>query len=96
MWRPASLKLAGEIAGLDPKAANEVFLELLSDENLNQDRVCEPHRQAHHPERQPGQKVLNEHPFNNAGNVIKPFDQKIDMAKKIIHVIDRLNERLSV
>ena len=92
------LKLAGGIVGLDPKAANEVFAEFLTDENLNQNQMEFVNLIVKHIIQNGSldKKVLNEHPFNKAGNVTKLFDQKIDTAKKIIHVIDRLNGRLSV
>ena len=41
-------------------------------------------------------RVLNEHPFNKRGNVVNLFDGKLDIAKRIIGVIDKINGRLSV
>ena len=41
-------------------------------------------------------RVLNEHPFNKRGNVMNLFDGKLDIAKRIIGVIDRINERFSL
>ncbi|SDZ15250.1 DEAD/DEAH box helicase family protein [Tindallia californiensis] len=92
------LKLAGTIVGLDPKAANEAFSEFLADENLNQNQQEFVKLIVNYIIQNGSldKKVLNKHPFNKSGNVTKLFDQKIDTAKKIIHVIDRLNGRLSV
>ena len=41
-------------------------------------------------------KILNDHPFNKSGTVIRIFDGKVDKAKKIIKKIDEVNERLSM
>ena len=41
-------------------------------------------------------RVLNEHPFNKRGNVMHLFEGKLDIAKRIIGVIDQINGRLSV
>ena len=92
------LNLVSKIVGLDPKAANEVFSEFLSDEglNLNQmefvklvvDYIIKNGSLDKH--------VLNEHPFNKRGNVMYLFEGKLDIAKRIIGAIDTVNGRLSI
>lgn len=41
-------------------------------------------------------EIINEHPFNKRGNIVDLFTGKIDIAKKIISVVDHLNARLIV
>lgn len=92
------LKLVSKIVGLDPKAANEIFSEFLSDENLNANQMEFVKLIVNYVVKNGSldKKVLNEHPFNKSGNVIKLFDGKIDIAKKIIGLIDKINGRLTI
>lgn len=92
------LKLVSKIVGLDPKTANEVFSEFLSDENLTVHQIEFVTLIVNYIIKNGSleKKVLNEHPFNKSGNVIKLFDGKLDTAKNIIKTIDELNERLSI
>lgn len=41
-------------------------------------------------------EVLNEHPFNKFGNVVNLFEDKLEIARRIIKRIDELNSRLGV
>lgn len=41
-------------------------------------------------------QVINEHLFNKRGNVMHLFDGRLNVARRIIHVIDKINGRLSV
>ncbi|WP_212382246.1 type I restriction-modification enzyme R subunit C-terminal domain-containing protein [Alkaliphilus sp. B6464] len=90
--------MVSKTVGLDSKAANEAFSEFLSDENLNVNQMEFVRRIVNHIIKNGSldKKVLNEHPFNKSGNVIKLFDGKIDTAKKIISIIDKLNGRLTI
>ena len=74
------------------------FAGFLSDENLNQNQMAFMNLMVKHiiQNGRLDKKVLNEHPFNKAGNVTRLFEQKTDTAKKIMHVIDRLNDKLRV
>ncbi len=92
------LKLVSKIVGLDPKAANEAFSEFLTDENLTLQQMEFVNLIVNYIIKNGSmdKNVLNEHPFNKSGNVVKLFEGKIDTAKKIISVIDKLNERLSI
>lgn len=92
------LKLVSKIVGLDPQAANEVFSEFLSDEtlNLNQMEFVKLVVNFIIKNGSLDKHVLNEHPFNKSGNVLHIFDGKLDVAKKIINVIDAINHRLSI
>lgn len=92
------LKLVSKIVGLDPAATNEIFSDFLSDESLNINQMEFVKLIVNYIIKNGSidKKILNEHPFNKRGNVIKLFDGKIDIAKKIIGVIDKINERFSV
>ena len=92
------LKLVSKIVGLDPKAANEIFSEFLSDEKLNIYQMKFVNLIVNYIIKNGSlnKRILNEHPFNKKGNVIALFDGKIDIAQKIIRTIDQLNNRLSI
>lgn len=92
------LKLVSKIVGLDPLAANEVFSEFLSDESLNLNQMEFVKLIVNYIIKNGSldKRVLNEHPFNKRGNVLHLFDGKLDVAKRIISVIDQINGRLSV
>ena len=92
------LKLVSKIVGLDPKAANEVFSEFLSDQNLTLQQMEFVNLIVNYIIKNGSldKNVLNEHPFNKSGSVVKLFEDKIDIAKRIIRVIDKLNDRLSI
>jgi len=92
------LKLVSKIVGLDSLAANEVFSEFLSDESLNLNQMEFVKLVVNYIIKNGSldKRVLNEHPFNKRGNVMHLFDGKLDVAKRIIGVIDKINGRLSV
>ncbi|MDP4145785.1 MAG: DEAD/DEAH box helicase family protein [Bacillota bacterium] len=92
------LKLVSKIVGLDAQAANEVFSEFLSDETLNVNQMEFVKLVVNYIIKNGSldKRVLNEHPFNKRGNVMNLFDGKLDIAKKIICIIDKINDRLSV
>lgn len=92
------LKLVSKIVGLDPQATNEVFSEFLSDEILNIYQMEFVKLVVDYIIKNGSldKRVLNEHPFNKRGNVMHLFDGKLDLAKRIIGVIDKINRRLSV
>ncbi|GMQ56599.1 DEAD/DEAH box helicase family protein [Vallitalea sediminicola] len=92
------LKLVSKIVGLDPLTANEVFSEFLSDESLNLNQMEFVKLVANYIVKNGSldKRVLNEHPFNKRGNIMHLFDGKLNIAKQIIGVIDKINERLSV
>ena len=92
------LKLVSKIVGLDPQAANEVFSEFLSDESLNINQMEFVKLVVNYIIKNGSldKKVINEHPFNKRGNVMQLFDGKLDTARKIITVIDKINARLSI
>lgn len=92
------LKLVSKIVGLDPQAANEVFSEFLSDETLNLKQMEFVKLVVNFIIKNGSldKHVLNEHPFNKSGNVLYIFDGKLDVAKKIINVIDTINHRLTI
>lgn len=92
------LKLVSKIVGLDPQAANTVFSEFLSDESLNLNQMEFVRLVVNYMIKNGSldKRVLNEHPFNKRGNVMNLFEGKLDVAKRIIGVIDQINGRLSV
>ena len=92
------LMLVSKIVGLDPQAANEVFAEFLSDESLNINQMEFVKLLVNYIIKNGSidKRVLNEHPFNKRGNVMHLFDGKLDIAKRIIRTIDKINDRLCV
>lgn len=92
------LKLVSKVVGLDPQAANEVFSEFLSDETLNLHQMEFVKLVVNFIIKNGSldKHVLSEHPFNKSGNVLHIFDGKLDVAKKIINVIDAINHRLTI
>ncbi len=91
------LKLVSSIVGIDPKAANSVFSDFLSDESLNMNQMEFVKLIVNYIIKNGSldKRVLNEHPFNKKGNVMNLFDGKLDVVKNIIKAIDKLNNRLS-
>ena len=92
------LMLVSKIVGLDPQAANEAFAEFLSDESLNINQMEFVKLLVNYIIKNGSidTRVLNEHPFNKCGNVMHLFDGKLDIAKRIIRTIDKINDRLCV
>jgi type I restriction enzyme, R subunit len=92
------LKLVSKIVGLDPMAANELFSEFLSNESLDINQMEFVKLIVNYIIKNGSldKRVLNEHPFNKRGNVTNLFEGKLDIAKKIISVIDKINGRLIV
>ena len=92
------LKLVSKIVGLDPQAANAVFSEFLSDESLNINQMEFVKLVVNYIIKNGSldKRVLNEHPFNKRGNVVNLFDGKLDVAKRIVGVIDKINSRLII
>ena len=92
------LMLVSKIVGLDPQAANEAFAEFLSDESLNINQMEFVKLLVNYIIKNGSidKRVLNEHPFNKCGNVMHLFDGKLDIAKRIIRTIDKINDRLCV
>lgn len=92
------LKLVSRIVGLDPVAANEAFSEFLTDESLNSNQMEFVKLIVNYVIENGtiDKEVLNEHPFNKFGNVVNLFEDKLEIARRIIKRIDELNSRLGV
>lgn len=81
------------IVGVDKEAANKLFSKFLSDENLNANQrdfvkmIVDYVVSKGIIERE----ELNEYPFNKYGNLAQLFDGKIEIAKEIISVINRVS-----
>ena len=92
------LKLVSRTVGLDPQAANEVFSEFLSDENLNLNQMEFVKLIVNYVIKNGSieKRILNEHPFNKQGNIMQLFDGKLEVAKRIVSVVDQINDRLSI
>jgi hypothetical protein len=78
-----------KIVGLSPKAANEVFSEFPSDENLIPQQMEFTKLIVNYiiKNGRLDKKVLNKHPSNKSGNAIKLFEGKSHTVKKIIGTI---------
>lgn len=92
------LKMVSNIVGIDPRAANEVFSEFLSNESLDTHQMEFVKLVVNHIIKNGSldKRILNEHPFNKRGSVMNLFDGRLDVAKHIIGVIDQINSRLSI
>jgi len=92
------LKLVIKTVGLDPKAANEAFSKFLTDETLNYYQMEFVNSIVNFVIKNGiiDKQILNEHPFNKYGNVVKLFEGKINVAKGLISVIDGINGRVEV
>ncbi len=92
------INIVSSLVGLDPKAANELFSEFISDESLNSDQISFVKLIVDYVIKNGSidKNLLNEYPFTKKGNISHLFDGKIDVAKKIIEVIDGINSRLVV
>lgn len=92
------LKLVLKTLGMDQNAANELFSEFLSDESLNTEQINFVKLILNYVSTNGfiEKRELNEYPFNAHGNVVDLFEGQFETAKKIIDVIDGLNERVNV
>jgi len=91
------MRLVAGLVGLDTGAAQALFAGFIDDETLNRDQIEFVELVVDHVAQNGGieKRVLNEHPFNKHGNLIKLFDGRVDVARGIVSVIDKLNARLS-
>ncbi|WP_243259348.1 type I restriction-modification enzyme R subunit C-terminal domain-containing protein [Clostridium sp. 'deep sea'] len=92
------LKMVSRIVGLEPQTANEIFSEFLTDENLNVKQMEFVKLIVNYIIKNGSieKEIINEHPFNKRGNIVNLFTGKLDVAREIIKVVDKLNERLIV
>ncbi len=92
------LSIVSKMVGLEAKTANELFSEFISDESLNSEQINFVKLIVDYIIRNGSidKNLLNEYPFTQNGNIIKLFDGKIDVARKIIVVIDDINSRFII
>jgi type I restriction enzyme R subunit len=92
------LKLVASLVGLERSAANELFSEFISDQSLNSNQMEFVTLIVNHVVENGllDKTILNDHPFNKYGNIVSLFDGKVEVVKKIVSRIDRLNSRVSV
>ncbi len=92
------LSIVGKMVGLEPKAANELFSEFISDESLNSDQIDFVKLIVDYIIQNGSldKNLLNEYPFTKKGSIVNLFDGKIDVVRKIISVIDGINSRLII
>ncbi|MDD2402614.1 MAG: DEAD/DEAH box helicase family protein, partial [Clostridia bacterium] len=91
-------KLVRKIVGLEPKVANEIFSDFLSNESLNKNQMEFVKRIVDFVIKNGivDKMVLSEHPFNKHGSIANLFVGKIDIAKRIISRIDEINANAGV
>lgn len=90
--------LVREIVGLDKQAVNEVFSEFLTEGRLNSNQIDFLKRIIDYIS-QNGileKKELLRDPFRQLGTISKLFEDNQDDAKKIIEIIDYINENGTV
>lgn len=86
-------KLVRQIVGLDPQAANEAFSEFLSTERLNihQSKFVKLIVDYVVKNGIMDKRVLQEEPFKTVGSIVELFQDNMNDARKIIHIIDDIN-----
>ena len=91
------LKLVASITGMERQAAEKEFSKFLNDENLNSDQIDFVNSIVDYIVKNGSieKQVLQEYPFNKNGGVINLFKNRIDVAKDIVSVIDKVNGRLN-
>lgn len=91
------LKLVASIIGMDKEVAQKRFSKFLNDESLNSDQIDFVNNIVGYIVKNGSmeKQILAEYPFNKNGGVINLFKDKVDIAKDIISVIDRINERVN-
>lgn len=91
------LKLVASIIGMERAAAAEKeFSKFLKDENLNSDQIDFVNSIVDYIVKNGSieKQVLQEYPFNKNGGVINLFKNRMDVAKDIVAIIDKVNGRL--
>lgn len=92
------LKLVASITGMDKEAAKKEFSKFMIDEKLNSDQINFVNNIIDYIVKNGSieKEVLQEFPFNKNGGVLKLFDDKLDLAREIISIVDKINDRLIV
>lgn len=92
------LELVASITGMDREAAKREFSKFMIDEKLNSNQINFVNNIIDYIVKNGsiGKEVLQEFPFNKNGGVLKLFDNKLDLAREIISVVDKINDRLVV
>ncbi|MSS44019.1 hypothetical protein FYJ27_09815 [Anaerosalibacter bizertensis] len=92
------LKLVASITGMERAAAEKEFSKFLKDENLNSDQIDFVNSIVDYIVKNGSieKQVLQEYPFNKNGGVINLFKDRMDVAKDIVAIIDKVNGRLIV
>lgn len=92
------LELVASITGMERAAAEKEFSKFLDDENLNSDQIDFVNNLVDYIVKNGSieKQVLQQYPFNKKGGVVSLFKEKMDVAKGIVSIIDRVNGRLSV
>lgn len=90
------LKLVASITGMERAAAEKEFSKFLKDENLNSDQIDFVNSIVDYIVKNGSieKQVLQEYPFNKNGGVINLFKNRMDVAKDIVAIIDKVNGRL--
>ena len=92
------LKLVAGITGMDREATQKEFSKFLSDEKLNSNQINFVNNIIDYIVKNGSieKQILQEYPFNKDGGVIKLFDNNIAVAREIISVVDKINDRLII
>nr|WP_026679820.1 DEAD/DEAH box helicase family protein [Priestia megaterium] len=86
-------RLVRQIVGLDRQAANEAFSEFLAEQRLNSSQIKFVKLIMDYVIKNGylEKRVLQEDPFRSLGSISELFQDNIDDARKIIHIIDQIN-----
>lgn len=92
------LMLVAGMVGLDITAANELFSEFINDQSLDGNQLEFVQLVVNHIVANGfiDKSELNQHPFTRHGSIISLFDGKVEVAQKIVKLIDQLNNRVAI
>lgn len=83
---------------MERAVAEKEFSKFLNDESLNSNQIDFVNNVVNYIVKNGsiGKEVLRTYPFNKNGGVSSIFKDKINIAKDIVAIIDKVNERLIV
>lgn len=86
------------ITGMERETTEREFSNFLNDENLNSNQIDFVNNIVNYIVKNGSleKEVLQEYPFNKEGGVISLFKDKMNVAKDIVSIIDKVNDRLMI
>ena len=91
--------LVRKITGMDQQAANEAFNEFLNEEKLNADQIRFVRLIVDYISVNgmiEDRRVMMDEPFRSVGSIVQIFENDMDIAMKIMTVIDQIKQNAEV